>query len=87
MNFTLAMVCFLTTAEEATHFSYSLSFLCGTKPICICQTRKKNLIHYVNLVSLCYSSQLRKDYVTEKKALTQRGILVSEHFTFRNYVF
>lgn len=85
MNFTQAMLCFLTTAEEVTHFSYSLPFLCGTKPVF--QTRKKNLIHYFNLVSLCPFGQLRKDYVTEKKALPQRGLLVSEHFTFCNYVF
>lgn len=85
MNFTQAMLCFLTTAKGVTHFSYSLPFLCGTKPIF--QTRKKKLIHYFNLVSLCLSSQLKEDYATEKKALTQRGILVSEHFTFCNYIF
>lgn len=44
--------------------------------------REKNRIHYYNLVSLCLCSQLREDHVTEKKALTQRGILVSEHVTF-----
>lgn len=81
MNFTQVTLCFLTTAEELTHFpTLCLSYVAPNPYLYIKQG--KNHIHYFNMVSLWLCSQLREDYVTEKKALTQRGILVSEHITF-----